>query len=229
MKKLFFLIAIIISIVLNTNAQDGLDESKALGFISYLNTIKELSENKILWSEAKFNQRKTERLELIKSAKTPDEKNELMSKQKSDDDNRQLIQNKYASLRWQINLLINQYSADLVERNSVSLYRNMNEYLSGEEELKSRLTKFKPILTKIDEIYLELIYFKYDTGGPQSMAGLQEIFTLAGINPYEIYKDIKASKKEKIATLVGYIKEMRLKQLSELIKPIKPEEDKDKK
>ncbi|WP_142785732.1 hypothetical protein [Changchengzhania lutea] len=106
----------------------------------------------------------------------------------------------------------------------------MNKYLSSGKDITNRLKKFEVLLKTVDGSYLDLIYSKYKTGGPQSVAGLQEIFTLAGINPYTIYKDIKASKEKKIATLVGYIKEMRLKPLSELTSATKPkQEEKDKK
>ncbi len=233
MKKSILLFLAILTISFELSAQEKsygiisytIHESKDLGLISYLNTIKELSENKVLWSEAKYNQRKIERLEKVKNAKDEASKKNLENEQKQDNSLRQELQNDYALLRWKSNLLINQMSADIIEKNRMSIYRNMNKYLASGEDISSRLKKFEELLKKIDEIYFEVISFSYKTGGLKSVAGLQEIFTLAGINPYTIYKDIKASKEKKIAILVGYLKEMRLKPLSELTSAKKPEEE----
>jgi hypothetical protein len=208
-----------------TKAQNGLDESKPLGLVAYLNTIKEISENKILWSESKFIERNSKRLELLKNASITDaEKSKIKSEQSSDIQIREEIQNKYATLRWRTNLLINQFSADIVEKNSMSLYRNMDKFIKGDKsELCSKLKKFNPLILEIENNYNQLFDSKYQTEAIQSLAEAQELFTLAGINPYTIYKDIKASKEKKILALTGYIKEMKLKALSEL--KAKPKEE----
>lgn len=217
MKKSIYLFIAIVSISFLTKAQNGLNESKPLGLVAYLNTIKEISENKILWSEAKYIERNTKRLELFKNASTDSEKVRLKSEQTSDDKIKEEIQEKYATLRWRTNLLINQFSADIIERNSMSLYRNMDKFIKGDQtELCTKLKKFNPILTEIEKNYNNLLASKYQSDGIQNIAGIQAVFTLAGINPYTVYKDIKASKEKKILTLIVYLKEMKLKALSEL-------------
>jgi hypothetical protein len=225
MKKSIYLFITIVLISFIAKAQNGLNESKPLGLIAYLNTIKEISENKILWSEAKFIERNSKRLELLKNASiTDDEKSKIKTEQTSDIQIREEIQNKYATLRWRTSLFINQFSADLIEKNSMSLYRNMDKFTKGEDsELCSKLNKFNPLILEIEKNYNQLFVSKYQTGGIQSLAGTQELFTLAGINPYTIYKDIKASKEKKILALIGYIKEMKMKALSEL--KAKPKEE----
>ncbi|UII80136.1 hypothetical protein [Flagellimonas sp. CMM7] len=237
MKKSILLFLAILTISFKLPAQEKsygiisttIDESKQLGLIAYLNTIKEISENKILWSEAKYNQRKNKRLEEIKKAKDSNSIKNLEYQQQSDDSLRQSLQNDYALLRWKSNLLINQLSADIIDKNRISIYRNMNKYLASGQDISSRLKKFKELIKTIDDIYFEVISFSYKIGGLQSVAGVQEIFTLAGINPYTIYKDIKASKEKKLATLVGYIKEMKLQSLSELTSDKEDENEDEKK
>lgn len=229
MKKIILLLSINLIVISSLSAQYSLDAPKKLGFVSYLNTIKEISENKILWSEARYIQREIDRKDSLKKIEggTRSLENELnnqhqswkenWSKQKESDMKiRQEIQNKYANLRWKTNLLINQFSSDIVNLNRISFYRDMDNYLKNGGVLSKNLKKFKPLLEEIENEYNKLLSSKYRTGGPQSVAGIQELFTLAGISPYTIYKDIKASKEKKITTLVGFIKEMRLKTLSEL-------------
>ena len=192
--------------------QDGLEESKKLGLISYLNTIKELSENKVLWSEAKFTERNMEK----------DTVSVLDLATKS------FIKEKYALLKWKTDLFINQFSADMIDRNSISLYRKMNKYLSNSTQNKSdRIKKYYILIKEMDQIYSELFFQNY-LSSKQSIASVTEILTLAGFNPYSLYKDVKATKEKKIEILIGYLKEMRLKPLSELKKPKEKEEKKDK-
>ncbi|WP_127139383.1 hypothetical protein [Flagellimonas oceanensis] len=255
MKKIILLLSINLIVISSLSAQYSLDEPKKLGFIAYLNTIKEISENKILWSEARYIQREIDRKDSLKKIEDDIKKKELLLEQSSDTRSlenelnnlnnqhkpwkeiwskqkesdikiRQEIQNKYANLRWKTNLLINQFSSDIVNLNRISIYRDMDNYLKNGGVLPKKLKKFKPLLEEIENKYNKLLSSKYRTGGPQSVAGLQELFTLAGISPYTIYKDIKASKEKKITTLVGFIKEMRLKTLSELQSGSK-EEDKE--
>ncbi|WP_034257728.1 hypothetical protein [Altibacter lentus] len=206
MKNLFTLLVLLIA--LQSFAQDGLDESKSLGLVAYLNTIKEISENKILWSEARFKQR-----------------NENLENPRQEDlYTKRIIKEKYALLKWKIDLFVNQFSADLIDRNSIGLYREMNKHLVEQSKSK-RIRKYIPLLDEIDETYKDLFYENYTTG-LNFIETATAILTLAGFNPYTLYKDIKATKEKKIATLIGYLKEMRLKPLSELKKPEKKEKEK---
>ena len=199
--------AVLILLLVFTNitcfGQDGLDESKKLGLISYLNTIKELSENKILWSETKFAQR-----------------NENPEKaRKVDITTKRVIKEKYILLKWKTDLFINQFSADLIEKNSIRLYRKMNKYLESPIKNKTnKLEKYYALLKEIDDNYKDLFYEDYSTG-MNFVTSATEILTLAGFNPYTLYKDIKATKEKKISTLIGYLKEMRLTSIPDLSKP----------
>lgn len=205
------IIALLLSFsTLTSFAQDGLESSKKLGLVAYLNTIKEISENKVLWSDAKFSERN-------ENVEKPSD--EDLATQKS-------IKEKYALLKWKTDLFINQFSADLIDRNSIGLYRKMNSHLN-EPSQSEKVKKYFPLLKEIDETYKGLFYENYSSG-MQFIETTTGILTLAGFNPYTLYKDIKATKEKKILTLIGYLKEMRLKPLSDLKKP-KKEENKDNK
>ncbi len=285
----------------NATLETHLSNSKKLGFISYLQTVKELSENFIVWSENEYSNRNTARLEkladissiknkeinmlkklgtnlnitkqkdidsimllskinlkekqaqidfvkkqaqidsikihdqissienqaLLDSLKiisysNPINPNYKIYYQKIDDSIRCVNKENYAFLKYQTSLLINQFSADIVDKNGMSKYRKINNCMKQNTDLKACLSIYKDLLAKIDNSFIKG-YSKYPDNDLAmqkeafiTIAGLQAIFTLAGISPYSVYKDIKESKAKKRTTIVSYMKEMQLNTISKL-------------
>ena len=221
MKQLFFLILLLFSLSSVSAQCADLDDSKEIGLIAYLTAIQQCAENKVIWSELVFAQ---------KDSGIPDTARFIVKTQ---------IDRLYGRLKLKVDIFVNQLSADLVNRNSVRMYRKMDKDIRGKSIGNyTKIEKYKSLLSDIEQEYEQLIQLDYRVSNGQEimtdisddpsnldkvLAPIASVFGLAGLNPYTIYKDVQATKQKKIAILVGYLKESRLSPLTELNKPKKEE------
>lgn len=149
--------------------------------------------------------------------------NRLLKNCKGDD-----IKSKYLDLKVKTDMLINQFCADMIDRKGMSLYRSMNLNLNNEDKTEDRTDQYMELINKIDTVYSKLLEAKCIAPSDETMSlsgTPTEVLKLLGIEPYGLFKDIKANKKEKLEKLVGYIKGLTLKPLIEQKKAKEPEKE----
>jgi hypothetical protein len=201
MKKLFFIYAILcfsfISLFSQAPSPDPLQVSKNLGLVGYLTHVKNMAEYKIATLAAN---------PLYKTS---------LNKAAS-------FNASYNMVKLSTDKLINQLSADLYAKNNLKFYKKINKYLKGtSKDLPENLKVYKTLIDEIDGqlIALEIKTYASTQGGP----GVEEIVAIATLGN-DIVAGARDFREKKIQSITGLLKEIRLKLLSDIIKPVDKKE-----
>lgn len=182
---------LILFIVNVANCQEFI-ESKSLGLVGYLTYVKQVSEYKMN--------------SLVKDpnyTSMPEK-----AKQFNSD---------YNMLKLSVDLLINQISADMLNCNSLRLYRKLDKFLKHGEELPEKYKEYGILLGQIDSKFTTFMMRKYG-GGTLSGPGLDVITGIVS-EGREIVTSARDFREKKIQSINSILKELRLTNLSEIIKP----------
>ena len=196
MKTKLLLLLLLIS--LNAFCQEIPDGNK-LGLVAHLTYVKTISEAKMTT--------------LIK------DENYIKNPEKAFKFN-----SDYTILKLLTDQLINQLSADLIDKNKLKLYRSLNKYLKYQKPLPEKFSQYSILLEQIDGQLEALLMRKYNDGGIQSA---ELITAIVGIvtEIREITTSARDFREKKIQSISGIIKELKLSPIYELIKP-KEKDDK---
>lgn len=182
---------LILFIVNVANCQEFI-ESKSLGLVGYLTYVKQVSEYKM-------------------NALAKDPNYTTMP------DKAKQFSSEYAMLKLSVDLLINQMNADMINCNRLRLYRKLDKFLKSEEELPEKFKVYGELLIQIESQFTSFIIKKYG-GGALSGPGLDEITGIVS-EGREIVTSARDFREKKIQSINSILKELRLTNLSEIIKP----------
>ena len=197
MKTKLLLLLLLIS--LNSIGQE-IPDGKKLGLVAHLTYVKTISEAKMTI--------------LIKDEKYIREPKKAFK-----------FNSDYTLLKLLTDQLINQLSADLIDKNKLKLYRSLNKYLKNQKPVPEKFSQYQVLLEQIDGQLEALLMRDYKDGGIQSA---ELITAIVGIitEIREITTSARDFREKKIQSISGIIKELKLSPIAELIKP-KEKEDKD--
>jgi hypothetical protein len=189
MKKHYLTIPLIFLAVFTTKAQYL--EKENLGLISYLTDIKI-------------------RCEYRMTSALADKKSNIDIGQ---------VQSAYNSVLLPVNRLINQLSADMIERNNLNVYRNINKFINkSKPKLSGKYARYQGIFEEIDrnvKLLLPVIQTEAITAYMmEQIVGTGKL----GVSGIESARDFREKKVGKIVTL---LKDQKLKSVSELNDGIK--------
>ncbi|UTN06146.1 hypothetical protein L0669_09560 [Flavobacterium bizetiae] len=197
MKTKLLLLLLLIS--LNSIGQE-IPDGKKLGLVAHLTYVKTISEAKmtILIKDERY-------------IKEPDKAFKFNSD--------------YTLLKLLTDQLINQLSADLIDKNKLKLYRSLNKYLKNQKPVPEKFSQYQVLLEQIDGQLQALLIRSYKDGGTLSA---ELITAIVGIitEIREITTSARDFREKKIQSISGIIKELKLSPIAELIKP-KEKDDKD--
>lgn len=202
MKKSIITFVLALFVAFNTYGQsqvsqdEVLKNSKNLGLMAYLTTVKSVSEAQMirLASSPEFTTQ-------------PDKAKEFMAE--------------YNLLKLSVDQLINQLSADLYLTNRPSRYKNINMYIiKGEEyDLPEKLLPYKPLIGEIDTNFLKFSTNYY--GSMLAVPGLTEIIGVIGL-VNTVATGARDFREKKVQSLTGLMKTVKLTPIADLIKEKKP-------
>lgn len=197
MKTKLLLLLLLIS--LNSIGQE-IPDGKKLGLVAHLTYVKTISEAKMTI--------------LIKDEKYIREPKKAFK-----------FNSDYTLLKLLTDQLINQLSADLIDKNKLKLYRSLNKYLKNQKSVPEKFSQYQVLLEQIDGQLEALLMRDYKDGGKQSA---ELITAIVGIitEIREITTSARDFREKKIQSISGIIKELKLSPIAELIKP-KEKDDKD--
>ncbi len=189
MKKHYLTISLIILAVFTTKAQYL--EKENLGLISYLTDIKIRCEYRMT---------------------------SALADKKSNIDIGPVL-SAYNSVLVSVNRLINQLSADMIERNNLNVYRNINKFINkSKPKLSGEYARYQGIFEEIDrnvKLLLPVIQTEAITAYMmEQVVGTGKL----GVSGIESARDFREKKVSKIVTL---LKDQKLKSVSELNEGIK--------
>lgn len=193
------LLSLLLLISLNSNGQE-IPDGKKLGLVAHLTYVKTISEAKMTI--------------LIKDEKYIREPKKAFK-----------FNSDYTLLKLLTDQLINQLSADLIDKNKLKLYRSLNKYLKNQKPISEKFSQYQVLLEQIDGQLEALLIRDYKDGGIQSA---ELITAIVGVitEIREITTSARDFREKKIQSISGIIKELKLSPIAELIKP-KEKDNKD--
>jgi hypothetical protein len=134
------------------------------------------------------------------------------------------VQASYNSVLIPVNRLINQLSADMIEKNSLREYRKINKFINkSKPELSGKSERYMGVFKEIDQnvkILLPVIQTEAITAYMmEQIVGTGKL----GVSGIESARDFREKKVGKIVTL---LKDLKLKSVSELNEGIKSSKEK---
>jgi hypothetical protein len=169
----------------------GLLNDEKLGLVSYLTTVKYMTEYKMAsYISAKdYDSRKTE------------SKN---------------IQAQYNVIMIKVNMLINQLSSDIIANNSLCKYRRLNKFVNKRKvNLPKRLTGYAEVLKDIDALAEN--FLKVEPGTTRALPELAySDLTGVGTLAKDIITGARDFREKKVSNIAAILKELKLKSISEL-------------
>ena len=171
------------------HGQELLAESKKLGFVSYLTTVKSISEFKMIslaWDE----------------------------RYRTDQDNVPRFQSKYNLLKLAVDRLINQLSADMLLSNKVKVYRRINNFIKlNRSGLPGHLSNYSDLIKEIDG---RLVTFMSETYyDEKAEISVDEITGVAEL-VHGVIIDARDFREKKVANLCLLLKDLKLQSLVDL-------------
>jgi hypothetical protein len=169
----------------------GLLKDENLGIVSYFTTVKYLTEYKMVLDTSKKDN---------------------VTRYKE-------INKHYNAIMIRVNRVINQLSADMIAKNSLKEYRNINKFVNKKKSnLPKRLFAYEITLKEIDNLVIEFLNEK-----PKTLT-IPEYLDIAGIGTL-IESSITSARdfrEKKITNIVAILMELKLKSISELTKKEEP-------
>lgn len=190
-KSLFIFISIIFWTfhLFGQSEQEILKESKELGLVSYLTTVKSLAEFKMisLASHAEYEKQK---------------------------DKAQQFNSEYNLLKLSVDRMINQLSADMSIKNNLKVLKKINGYTKGDiEKLPTKFLPYGKLLIDIDGKLETFMLKTYSSAlaGP-TLTELTGVVTLG----HGIITDARDFREKKISNTIILIKDLKLSSLKDL-------------
>lgn len=197
MKKILLTSFLLQSIAYTTFSQEKsiINESKDLGLISYLTTVKSIAEFK-----------------MISLASDPQYK-KLPDKAKS-------FNSEYNLIKLATDKLIHQLSADMISKNSLRPYKKINNYLieydpqkPDASKIADRYGQYQPLLDEIDgrlETFMMRTYSSALAG-----ASLADFTGVAELT-HTIISGARDFREKKVQSMTTLLKELKLEKLKDL-------------
>lgn len=189
MKKSIFTLCILIFVASSTFGNEYITKSKELGVVSYLTTIKALAEHK-----------------MISLASDPEYSKQV--------EKAAAFRSNYNMLKLSTDKLINQLSADMIDKNSLKKYRKINKYLKGElKELPKDLLAYKILLEEIDGQMESFLLRTYSSmlAGPELgdiVGGIELVHTAI--------TDARDFREKKVQSIIGVLGNLKLEKVKDL-------------
>lgn len=182
----------------------GMLKDERLGLVSYLTTVKYMSEYKM-------------------ASKITEEK------YINSPDSLKTIQGKYNAIMMKVNKLIDQLSVDMIAKNNLRNYRKINKFVNKtKSNLPKKFSSYVEALEEIDKLIINFSLVKPETKETETTAkaipslaysDITGIGTLAETSITSA-RDFRASK---ITDIITILKELKLKSISDLSKKDKSE------
>ncbi len=196
MKKTIITFLLLIVVCSTSLSNEYITKSKQLGIVSYLTTIKSLAEHKMisLASDTEYT-------------KQPEKAAEFRSH--------------YNILKLSIDRLINQFSIDMIDKNSSKKYRKLNKFLKGElKELPENLSNYKELLVEIDGQIESFMMRTYSS----MLAGPELSDILSGVElVHTVITDARDFREKKVQSIIGIITNLKLEKIKDLTEKKKAE------
>ncbi|WP_241311653.1 hypothetical protein [Chryseobacterium arthrosphaerae] len=197
MKKICSLLLILFIVNCFSQSLSHIDDSKKLGFVSYLTYVKTVSEFRMIQLSQDNRYGKKEFIE-----------------------KKEKFHSIYNSIKLQTDMLINQLNADLLSSNRLKLYKNLENYIKGDiKKLPEDYSAYETSINSIDGLLSVFLVQKYNDGGIQSSALIEAILGVVELG-HTIITDARDFREKKIQSIVGITKELKLAKISELIKDV---------
>lgn len=191
MKKNLLLVLLIFSISNISGQNETIENTKKHGLVSYLTAVKSLAEFKMvaLSSDSKYT------------------KNENSSKVKD-------FNSKYILLKMEVDLLVNQLSADLYDSNRLKSYRTINTFVKTNKSLSIYYSNYEILIKEIDALSDTFLMMHY--GNMMAGASIEDITGVATL-AIETITSARDFREKKIQSTTSLLKELKLKNLGDLI------------
>lgn len=196
-KGILFLILFNL-LTIHSFANPQLDEAKKLGLVSYITTVQELAEH-----------------QLISLASKPAY---LTEKDKASE-----LNSRYNVLRLSVDKLINQISADMIEKNKLKTYKCLNKFIKGDlGNLPKKLNRYKALFEEIDANYEALTMVRF--GSMNASASLEEITGAVGL-VHTIITDMRDFREKKVANIIKLLETLKMQSIKNVLEPKKEKKD----
>lgn len=203
----------------NQEMSKELDESKFYGLISYLSFLKNSAENDLAFKNQSY-------LEIKKMVSDSSTTIDVLETSKSD---LLTAQSKYYKLKVLSDRLINQLTANMIDKNSMGTYRRLNKGIKG----ISTNFDFYVLIKEIDDAFLLLINPKLllaDLDIFDTYVSTNKFFdlkfeagdVLTGVGLVNtVVKDIREARSAKVSNMIKLLSGFQLASVKEIIKPEK--------
>lgn len=192
MNKVILILFVLLLTCGNSFGQETPEDGKKLGLVSYLTYVKSFSEFKMtsLITDKEYERQ-------------PDKAKKFNSD--------------YNLLKLATDKLINQLSADLYSKNRLRLYKKLNQYLKGSiKSLPSTYIEYENLIKEIDD-RLQTFMIRKFLGAELAGASIEEITGIIELG-HGVITDARDFREKKIQSVTGLIKELKIVNISELMK-----------
>ena len=193
MKKYILIIAGIFCINFLVSGKKTIDTHKDLGLVAHLTGVKIIAEFKMI--------------SLIQKSAEVKDKPDTLNPSRLE----------YNFLRLSVEMLINQLSADMINKNKVRKYNKISRYVAGDADvLSGKLNAYKRLLDEIDERFWIFI-----TGSETKFladVGMGDILDAVELG-HTIITDARDFREKKVSNLITQLKDLKLQSLKDLTEP----------
>ena len=176
------------------------EDSKKLGLVSHLTNVKFGAELKMA-ALAK---------EYAKNVDSPEAKN---------------VRKQYNNLKLSMDKLINQMSADMIDRNRMRIYRKINRTITGEKNLLTgRLEPYSDLLKIIDDYYNTFMSSSLK-GNPIAAIGIDDALGAIEL-VHGIITDARDAREKKVQAIISVLEKLKLEKIKDLTEEKKDDIDK---
>lgn len=201
-KKAITLIVVVLSFSISTFGQDTcesiIEKSKKLGLVSYLITIKTVSEQKMI-SLAQDPQYSTKK-----------------------DEARQ-FRAEYNMIKLYVDQVISQLSVDMIEKNKLKKYKKVNKCLK-DNSYSNSISAYQNVLVTIDKMVIA--FSEKDFSSKAAIPPLEEIVGALEL-VHATITDARDFREKKISNIITLLKDLKLQSVKDLTEEKeKKEEDK---
>ena len=116
----------------------------------------------------------------------------------------------YNELKINIDILINQISADIKKKNSLRLYRRLNNFYKYRKPLPSKYLYYEKLIKRIEELSVSLKFESFSSMVGESLSDYTDVGSLA----LDIIKFNQEIRQKKVDKIVNIISQLRLKDIN---------------
>lgn len=187
-KKIYLVLIFVLFSFQNCFSQDYLAESKELGLVSYLTTVKSISEYKLI-SLASNDQYKIQKDKAFE------------------------FRAQYNLIRLSVDRLINQLSADMTQKNRLKHYKVLDKFIKGEiKDVPTKYEAYKTLLAELDTLSETFLLKTYSSIAGASLEEITGALELA----HTLITDTRDFREKKIQSIIQIVKMTRLESVKNL-------------